>query len=76
MCITCMPTKDTILSEGGIGVVTLDGATLKMLLYTGNFQGIQFLQIGDLYRFADLNFADKCTRAHYALYNPWHILWI
>ena len=30
---------------------------------------VQFLQIGNIYHFADLNFTDVLTHAHYALYN-------
>ena len=35
----------------------------------GNFPGVKFSRIGDLYHFAGLIFADARDRAHYALYN-------
>ena len=35
----------------------------------GSFRGAQFLQIGNIYHFTDLNFTDVLTHAHYALYN-------
>ena len=35
----------------------------------GNFCGVQFLQMVDLYHFAGLIFTDARTHTHYVLYN-------
>ena len=40
----------------------------------GNFQGVQFLQMGDLYHFAISIFTDAHTHTHYALHNRAHFL--
>ena len=35
----------------------------------GNFRGVQFLRMVDLYYFMGLNFVDTSTHTHYVLYN-------
>ena len=35
----------------------------------GNFHGVQFLRMIDIYNFAVLILADACTHAHYVLCN-------
>ena len=39
----------------------------------GNFRGVEFLRMVDLYNFAGLIFTDARTHAHYVLYNQAYI---
>ena len=48
-------------------VITTDDRQNR-LPYSGNFRGVQFSQIVDLYLFAGLIFVDVPIHAHYVLY--------